>query len=91
MFWIIAVMNMNKPSPQSYYKLEDWFVCRDLRYYRIGIKNPILWPKSIVSVSYQYQNFSLESISISIGIEILDIESISISIGIKFLDIKSRA
>ena len=58
---------------------------RDLRYYRIGIKIPILWPQSIVSVSYQYRNFSCESINISIGIEILDIESISISIGINFL------
>ena len=45
----------------------------------------ILLPKSIVSVSYQYRNFSCESINISIGIEILDIESISISIGINFL------
>ena len=27
-FWIIAVMN--EPGPQSYYKLEDWFVCHAL-------------------------------------------------------------
>ena len=64
---------------------------RDLRYYRIGIKMSILLPKSIVSVSYQYRNFSCESINISIGIEILDIESISISIGIDFLNIQSQA
>ena len=64
---------------------------RDLRYYRIGIKMSILLHKSIVSVSYQYRNFSWESINISIGIEILDIESISISIGIDFLNIKSQA
>ena len=69
----------------SYKSIEVWFLHRDLRYYRIGIKIPILLPKSIVSVSYQYRNFSCESINISIGIEILDIESISISIGINFL------
>ena len=29
---------------------------RALRYYRIGIESPILFEKSIVSVSYQYRN-----------------------------------
>ena len=42
--------------------------CRGLRYYRIGIESPILFEKSIVSVSYQYRNSWAGKYRISIGI-----------------------
>ena len=37
---------------------------RALRYYRIGIKNPILLFKSIVSVSYRYRNSRFQKVSV---------------------------
>ena len=46
----------NRPSILPSYYIDG----RDLRYYRIGIKNTILLSKSIVSVSYQYRNSVLE-------------------------------
>ena len=57
---------------------------RGLRYYRIGIESPILLEKSIVLVSYQYQNSWTGKYRYQYQYRLFKVESISIGISITF-------